>query len=554
MFNNIKKNDRYSDFLLNFAVLQKSDIYIKLITNSYSIHMKKLYAIAAACVVAASASAQLYVTGPGESFPGHAWDASNPLEVAADANGNYTFTASNLNEFKMSTAKGSWDAFNGGALWCEIKADNLGQTINLVNGDGNVRTPWPGEYTVSVSADYKTAVVTTTTPKPIEKIDIYVRGDMNGWGAPADWKFETEDYVNYSLTCKISAGQQFKIADANWSRANYGGQADYGTYDWWLNGSNASFQNDFDGTISFTFDAGQNPLAITFTEAPLVEPGVSYTVWGNLDGSVYDSAYEMTRLESGVWTLGQFTTEGGAFKIRRYADGKLDSTLGRTDDEPLTPEMGSTYDVTSTAAQAWYLPRGIYTITYSPKHQTLVVNGNVYPESYEIPAECYIIGNVDGASWATDKGVEGVAEGSVFTFTDVEIDPSGEGAEWGYFSFVPMLGESWEAVNANDRYGAAYGDAEVSLKEANQVYIYRANNGSSNNCAAWKIKPGVYNFSLDLEAMTLDVKDAAGIADITEGTTAAPVYYNLQGVRVANPANGLFIEVRGTSTRKVLVK
>ncbi len=44
----------------------------------------------------------------------------------------------------------------------------------------------------------------------------------------------------------------------------------------------------------------------------------------------------------------------------------------------------------------------------------------------------------------------------------------------------------------------------------------------------------------------------SGIADIEADNIAAPVYYNLQGVRVANPENGLFIEVRGNKAVKVI--
>lgn len=43
-----------------------------------------------------------------------------------------------------------------------------------------------------------------------------------------------------------------------------------------------------------------------------------------------------------------------------------------------------------------------------------------------------------------------------------------------------------------------------------------------------------------------------GISDIEIDSNAAPVYYNLQGVRVANPENGLFIEVRGNKAVKVI--
>lgn len=48
--------------------------------------------------------------------------------------------------------------------------------------------------------------------------------------------------------------------------------------------------------------------------------------------------------------------------------------------------------------------------------------------------------------------------------------------------------------------------------------------------------------------------DPAGIDDIESGDNAdaAPVYYNMQGVRVDNPENGLFIEVRGNKSAKVI--
>lgn len=50
-------------------------------------------------------------------------------------------------------------------------------------------------------------------------------------------------------------------------------------------------------------------------------------------------------------------------------------------------------------------------------------------------------------------------------------------------------------------------------------------------------------------------KSFSGIEDINIDNTNAPaVYYNLQGVQVANPANGLYIKKQGNTTTKVLVK
>ena len=45
-----------------------------------------------------------------------------------------------------------------------------------------------------------------------------------------------------------------------------------------------------------------------------------------------------------------------------------------------------------------------------------------------------------------------------------------------------------------------------------------------------------------------------GIDDVTVDENAPVEYYNLQGVRVENPANGLYIRRQGNKATKVLVK
>lgn len=48
--------------------------------------------------------------------------------------------------------------------------------------------------------------------------------------------------------------------------------------------------------------------------------------------------------------------------------------------------------------------------------------------------------------------------------------------------------------------------------------------------------------------------DPTGVEDITVDNNAAVEYFNLQGVRVENPANGLYIRRQGAKATKVLVK
>ena len=56
--------------------------------------------------------------------------------------------------------------------------------------------------------------------------------------------------------------------------------------------------------------------------------------------------------------------------------------------------------------------------------------------------------------------------------------------------------------------------------------------------------------------LTFNLSDEnAGIGDITVENAGGPAtYYNLQGVRVENPSNGIFIRREGNKATKVLVK
>lgn len=47
--------------------------------------------------------------------------------------------------------------------------------------------------------------------------------------------------------------------------------------------------------------------------------------------------------------------------------------------------------------------------------------------------------------------------------------------------------------------------------------------------------------------------DASGVNEVVADSDATPVYYNMQGVRVANPESGLFIEVKGNKATKVIL-
>ena len=74
------------------------------------------------------------------------------------------------------------------------------------------------------------------------------------------------------------------------------------------------------------------------------------------------------------------------------------------------------------------------------------------------------------------------------------------------------------------------------------------------DCGLFTEEDAVYNLYKNV-VITYDPA-IAGIESVTatDNTNAPVVYYNLQGMRVENPSNGIFIRQQGTESTKVLVK
>lgn len=83
---------------------------------------------------------------------------------------------------------------------------------------------------------------------------------------------------------------------------------------------------------------------------------------------------------------------------------------------------------------------------------------------------------------------------------------------------------------------------------ASEVVAYAAEDGSFTMTNAGRT---------DIGKVKVKYEVGAGVEEIgvsSDDSDAEAVYYNLQGVRVANPSNGIFIKVKGSKSAKVLVK
>ena len=191
--------------------------------------MKKFYAFAAAALMAVAANAQtLYICGAGDGLD---WTPETP-ETVPMVDGKYVMEVTNLTQFKLSTEFGDWDTFNAAALGCTYGSEPGVEVALELGYADNIVAPWKGDYTITVSGDMSTIVLTTTTPKPDENAlpEIYFRGDMNGWNAEAEWKWEALTATQFRFTCAegqaILVGEGFKIADADWNTYNFGAGED----------------------------------------------------------------------------------------------------------------------------------------------------------------------------------------------------------------------------------------------------------------------------------------------------------------------------------------
>ncbi len=179
---------------------------------------------------------------------------------------------------------------------------------------------------------------------------------------------------------------------------------------------------------------------------------------------------------------------------------------------------------------------GDFKLVVNMEAKTLELQGEgTYTDIFEI----YVLGEATG--WAAKDA---------YKFNFVEKNASGENV---YELTLPegLLGEfkiataDWSAVN--------YGVYDKSIEVGQTTELkYNANNISSTITES--IKLTFYHNTDTDQSSWLKVDRYSGIEAIDADAAAAPVFYNLQGVRVDRPAHGMYIKVAGDKVYKVLVK
>lgn len=202
------------------------------------------------------------------------------------------------------------------------------------------------------------------------------------------------------------------------------------------------------------------------------------------------------------------------------------------------PVVGENPMEYATSDYCWDLPAGKYHMTIDTNKMQLIIatgeEGGDIPE-VKIP-DLFFVGEVNNWQFKNEYRFTADENRKVFTYKAAVIRSSADCA-------FKISADGW-----NPEY-----TTEVMDMKAGQTYTMKPGKGRGNMGFAEDLVDGVLIF--DSEAMTLAVYDAtAGVADIEVSDNAVAIYYNLQGIEVANPTQGIYIERRGTSVRKVIIK
>lgn len=172
-----------------------------------------------------------------------------------------------------------------------------------------------------------------------------------------------------------------------------------------------------------------------------------------------------------------------------------------------------------------------------------------------MPAKFYVIGEVNGKTWAPNDGVEMTKKDNLFyAHVTVKGDPQ---ATEGYFSFAKSLSSKdgnnggWDELNASGNRFAPTVDTSLATLGQAKGFVACSD---GNNAKAFSAPNGEYTIVVDWPDKTarLEPYTWTGIDEIVSDEEAAPVYFNLQGQRVDNPEKGIYIMVRGTKATKVI--
>lgn len=253
--------------------------------------------------------------------------------------------------------------------------------------------------------------------------------------------------------------------------------------------------------------------------------------------------------EYGVYTLKNFNFANNTIKFSK-AKGGWDTFNNAGINVNGTVQLNQEVSITYGYSGDIKLPAaGYYDVTIDLVSMTVLFEG-----SYA--ANIYALGNVTPTAWTTNVGAPLDHVGDGVYVGVITVADSGNGV--GEFTFVSVLSSTngdWNTINSQPRYGAKSDKLLLKVDAETSANVDMTNNwaGGTKN---WTIAPGTYTMTVDIvnSKLTVELGDKVGVEDVVVDVVE-PLYFNLQGVQVANPVAGnLYIVVRGNKVTKEIVR
>lgn len=267
--------------------------------------------------------------------------------------------------------------------------------------------------------------------------------------------------------------------------------------------------------VSTLYGIGQIPGWGNFTNASVGE-ALTQTSDGvfEWEGSVEATAYFGFASELGSWD---------AINKHRFSPTSKDA-LAVVGDNAMVANVDA----------SWKINPGVYKFIINTNTMVFTV---VETQAVEKVITYAIHGQLDGledTDWATYQ-LE--ADGDLWKAT---LTPTVAGGEFGVIQQINGSQSDWYSA------GVIFDETESS---------FVLNGTPAGNCVFDFAAGEAYDFVFDPAASKLTITKTAGVAEVNaEVSDEAPVYYNLQGIRVANPENGLFIVNRGGKISKEIIR
>ena len=523
--------------------------------------MKKFYSALVALLVAVTANAGLYMSG---QFNG--WSHCNAAQEFKETStaGVYTLTVDKLyGEFLICSGtegKPNWNALRYGSNGSKVQE---GKEYSVTkNGTANFTMDGTvNNATVTLNTNANTLLVKGAAQANSFTV-VYLIGDIDGAG----WN---EDLTTYPLTAKGNDTYEgdITVTATSYVKPRCGNNILSAsgedivpvmgtTYDLGA-GDKAIMLSAGTYTVTVVADQKAETGKITFTsgDQPGPDPQPSTVkFYADLNGAGFWTAYDLTD--------GKYTFEVTSTSFFSFSDGepKSDwSNVWRPDNGETEVTENGTYSAKGSNDKVFFITTpGTYTVTPDATAKTFSITG--FSGTVTYPETLYIIGYVNGLDFqANTTGMASTkAENGVYTWVGALIGDAtaGTGTEAvGYINIATMVSAEatdWDSViNSADRYGAPAADTPLVVGTPADVEVYKAGVNASG-CQSWKVKEGKYDVTLDIPSLKISIVTITSGIESVEVENAAPVYYNLQGVRVMNPENGMFIEVRGNKAVKVM--